>query len=522
MFERIGKCNESSDTLRAEGNQLYARKMFYDALLKYNESLCAAESESENMGLAFANRSAVYFEMKLYDKCLNNIDLAKENHYPNKNLEILEKRKAKCLEMTKQLKEEFSTVLNFKLSYPPNKKLPFIVDCLELKTNKEFGRHIVTNKTLKVGDVLVIEKPFVEIIQTSFLYTRCSNCFNDNMMDLIPCMTCNGAMFCTSQCREIAFKNFHKYECQLVNLISSSLLTPTMRMALRTLFVALSIFEGSIEDLEKFLHENTDCRTIFDLEDFNDMKQRFLAVNSLISSSDIEVNASIFEEIFHVVPQLKSMWTVHGQFIESFLRKQTQIGILNYHEIFSWPLKKGGFLDNDITAFKGSLAYQRGVVGTGFGSYSFTSLLNHSCAPNICRIHNNNEIILIVQRPIAKGEQLFDNYGYCFTNVSKDCRQQALLKQYRFKCNCRACVDNWPLLPSLRVLDKACLNKAKKACREVSSACLSKKKAHEKYKDLCEVIEKNSKNYPTLEVCSLMESSFAYLEMTLKPLLQFP
>lgn len=183
------KSNEKSDLLRAEGNKFYSQKQFFDALLKYNESLCRAELETSSVGLAFANRSAVYFEMKVFDKCLHNIELAKLNNYPEKNLATIEKRGEKCLEMMKK-KSKVDSRDFIKLSYPANQKLPYVVDCLELKQDKNYGRFIVTNRALNVGDILAIEEPFCRVLQERFIYQRCSGCFEDNFMDLIPCEKC--------------------------------------------------------------------------------------------------------------------------------------------------------------------------------------------------------------------------------------------------------------------------------------------------------------------------------------------
>lgn len=187
------KSSEKSDRLRDEGNRFYAQKMFYDAMLKYNESLCFAELDSEKLGLAYANRSAIYFEMKLYDNCLNNIAMAKKNRYPENNFEILDKRAIRCDEMKKQNSAVVRSpeVTNLiKLSYPANNKISFIVDCLEMKVDKNFGRHIITNRALKVGDIVAIEDPFCKIIHEPFIYQRCTGCFKDSLMDLIPCERC--------------------------------------------------------------------------------------------------------------------------------------------------------------------------------------------------------------------------------------------------------------------------------------------------------------------------------------------
>lgn len=192
------KCNKWSDTLRVEGNKMYNERRFHNAMLKYNESLCFAEVGSENVGLAYANRSAVYFEMKLYDKCLKNVTMAKLNGYPGKNFEILEKREEKCRELMGKRKEILPFEV-FKLSHPPNKKLPFIIDCLELKSSPKFGRYIITSQPLKVGDIVSMEEAYYSVLSAdsefaeipqSNIFQRCSNCLKDNSLDLIPCETC--------------------------------------------------------------------------------------------------------------------------------------------------------------------------------------------------------------------------------------------------------------------------------------------------------------------------------------------
>lgn len=197
------KSDRKSEELRAEGNGKYSEKKFFEALLKYNESLCNATSESANLGFAFANRSAVYLEMKLYEKSLKNIELAKAHNYPIKSLDVLEKREEKCRALMKQQIKLPNPWSFFKLSYKANKKLPFVVNSLELRVNEKYGKHIVTNSNLKVGDILVIEKPFCSVLlsESRFVevdktnkFQRCAYCLKDNQLDLIPCSCCEGKL----------------------------------------------------------------------------------------------------------------------------------------------------------------------------------------------------------------------------------------------------------------------------------------------------------------------------------------
>lgn len=205
IFVKMNYSKSNADALRIEGNQLYSDRNFFDALIKYNESLCNAMPGSDSAGYAYANRSAVFFEMKLYDKCINNIELAKLNGYPRDNYHVLNKRLEKCIENQANANDEHEKLLVenpfefVKLSYQQNASLPFVVDCLKLRQNDTFGRYIVASQDLKVGDILAIEEPYFKVLksdaryescQETNKYQRCSVCLQDNSMDLIPCPEC--------------------------------------------------------------------------------------------------------------------------------------------------------------------------------------------------------------------------------------------------------------------------------------------------------------------------------------------
>lgn len=192
------KSNQKSNISRQEGNEFYKNRQFTQALSKYNQSLCFSEKNSENLGLAYANRSAVYFEMKLFEKCLQNIDTAIAHFYPKENKHILETRRAKCLELM-NVDQKRKTENLFKLSLPINSKIPFLAKNLELRNDKKFGRHIITTSDVSVGDVVAVDKPFccVPISESQFvnvpednIYQRCNNCLKINHLNLYPCEDC--------------------------------------------------------------------------------------------------------------------------------------------------------------------------------------------------------------------------------------------------------------------------------------------------------------------------------------------
>ena len=182
------KSNDIANEARVTGNDRFQGKNFLFALNHYNKSIAYAKSKNL-AALAYGNRSAVYFEVKLYEDCLATIQLALENGYPaNKKAKLIE-REANCKElMTKGIDEEAEDLWDFfKLSYPANEKIPWIVDCVEVRRTKKYGRGIYAKQDLKAGDIICIEKPVFNYTKEENGYYHCYNCFKAKAMNLIPC-----------------------------------------------------------------------------------------------------------------------------------------------------------------------------------------------------------------------------------------------------------------------------------------------------------------------------------------------
>lgn len=148
-FENIHhKYDVASVHFREAGNIQYKERRFFEALENYNKSLMFAPLKSDSMALAYANRSAVYLTVKEYDLCVENIKLARDHGYPKEKFQTLIDREDKC----KNLMELHKTNPDnnpwnfFKLSYPANEKIPFIVNCLELVKSEHTGQGVVTNQ----------------------------------------------------------------------------------------------------------------------------------------------------------------------------------------------------------------------------------------------------------------------------------------------------------------------------------------------------------------------------------------
>ncbi|CRL03055.1 CLUMA_CG016778, isoform A [Clunio marinus] len=509
---QIRKSDKISEALRNEGNKLYGEKRFYHAMLKYNESLCHTPLTSVNLGLAYANRSAIYFELRLYEKCLKNIKLAIDHNYPCEKLNVLNHREEKCNEMKHQKLAIINPWNFFKLTYKSHKKLHGVADCLQVRINEKYGKHIITTKPLHVGDIIAIEKPFCSVLlsESKFLkvdkenkFQRCRNCLKDNQLDLIPCSGCCEVMFCSDKCHQEANERFHKYECPVMNLLLKS---GSVNIALQIFFIALSACDGSIENLQNFMleTENTNS-TVFDYnfsqDSFVSNTKNYLKCLTSLTRSQRKFCIQAHDDILSTHPQLKNMWNENQEFIRNFIQKQCQINDQYFHGIFGGSLTKTGNENLDFFS-----THQKSI---GSGWFPFCSLINHSCAPNVTRVSVEGKVVLVVCRPIAEGSQLFDCYKANFNKQPKSSRQMTLLKEFNFTCDCEACDKNYPAPPILPIKDIKIVKFGKKTEEEIVN--LKGGQSLKRYHDCCEVIDKNhDQNFPSLELSLLQMCQAMY------------
>lgn len=85
----------------------------------------------------------------------------------------------------------------------------------------------------------------------------------------------------------------------------------------------------------------------------------------------------------------------------------------------------------------------------GVGIYEVGAMFNHECYPSVMRYFNGSSLIFNTIRPHASGDVIAENYGPIFTKQTVGERQRSLASRYWFKCECRACKENWPVLEKL-------------------------------------------------------------------------
>lgn len=370
-------------------NLLTKKRQFYDAITKLNQSLAFVENGSSLVPLIYAARSKVYFEVENYENCVKNIELVKTLQATDNILtHELNDREEACRKMLKnQNIQDF-----FKLSHSSHKQIPFASSALEVMRNDDtFGRFIITNCDMRTGEIVVIEEPFLKIVDDFACHLRCSNCLKSNMMNLLPSQLCASNMFCSQKCLNEANEIYHENEVNM-NCIE---------FTQRILFQALHICDNNFVKLQAVMNEaNENPKLIFDF-DWNDNNSR-KKIEQLTAFCSLQMGPNVETSFIDELPILATIKLPKDKEIaREFLTRAARIVAVNCYSL-EWRVPK---------CHETKSLESMEIMKIGSGILLLGSLFNHSCTPNIDRMIYDNKFIFYVKRPIQKGEQLFVNYG---------------------------------------------------------------------------------------------------------------
>uniref|UniRef100_A0A182P360 MYND-type domain-containing protein n=1 Tax=Anopheles epiroticus TaxID=199890 RepID=A0A182P360_9DIPT len=457
MVHPDGKDDAKAETWRAKGNEMFhpKEKNYFLATAHYNASIAHAQKGSKARAIAYANRSAVCVKLGRYEDCLENIRLARESNYPASMMVKLDKREAmvKSLQAAEQIRRscnnwgEEEEPEKLTLSYQSHPNAPQMVDCIELHQNQQFGRHVVASAPLQVGDVLIIEEPYVTVLNSETKYLRCAFCHTEEPCLLIPCEECTIAMYCSQKCLRAAWQQYHQYECPILRDIDN-LGSPFLLIAVRLVIKAICTFEHDLEALRKHLSH-------LDVSKVNPFNVNWKKA----SSKDMydAVYALATNQTKHN-PKSLSHYILEATIAHDLLLKRTKLGQVCKADSI---LKKSLFnliirhLQSMIVNSQviWSMHYATGLARTyeqlvyASGCFPLLSMFNHSCASNVERFcFRDGRCALVVSRPIAKGAQIFQNYQIHHWTQSLEIRQFILFHNFGFRCLCEACVKDYGAL----------------------------------------------------------------------------
>lgn len=220
------KSHKVASEFLVKGDKFLAEEKCSEALESYNNCLRFATSDSVESSHAFAARAKLFYRAKLFRECYENIQLARNNAniidevFDHDLLDIEEQIKSSSSSLVESANDKWQF---FKLSCEANHKIPFIVNCLEVRQNDVYGRFIATTRDLSPGDIVVVEEPFYKILSPLEKHRRCSICLKQNSLNLLPCATCSTGNFkCIFRVSISSYYALTQIILKLVRFISSS------------------------------------------------------------------------------------------------------------------------------------------------------------------------------------------------------------------------------------------------------------------------------------------------------------
>lgn len=145
---------------------MFKKALDTEALILYTKSIAFAVEGSEELALAYANRSAVMFRMGKYTPCLLDINRALREKYPDNLRKKLRDRKKQCLIHIQRLNEiqvegdetdpiiitnptedaEWRIKCNFSNPLIPNASSKIKLEC-----DEKWGRYVVATEDIEAG-----------------------------------------------------------------------------------------------------------------------------------------------------------------------------------------------------------------------------------------------------------------------------------------------------------------------------------------------------------------------------------
>ncbi|RNA41449.1 SET and MYND domain-containing 4-like [Brachionus plicatilis] len=488
-----------SESYRKKGNSFYAKKDGQNALNNYNLALLYAPVDSKSLYLAYSNRSAVFYDLAMFDKSLE--DLAScELHLPlaetNFSLILkLAKRKINCLiklnqgdsllsfresciykmlvQTASDLGKESELVeinklieqcgrSNLKKSHPsadhePKSSTSFINDCVDVQFSDKNGRHCLAKRNIRAGEVLFTEKAYCSIILPMAGLNYCDLCFKSlyneqnrgfEHLNIHPCSQCCGIFYCSDRCRvqsETDEQNHHKFECGILK---------TLLHNLGLAHLAFRILNSTSQELIlKYSDIQTSDSSLIDYK-MDNCANNYCQVFNLLTHESATHPEDLFKYSLtalllgqHYAGVVKNDSKKFLKLVSSVTLRHLLQCICNAHAITG--------LKDEANVQQ---TFSRDQHRYATAIYPRVSLLNHSCNSNVVSSfkENSDTIVVKASRTIRKSEQIFNSYGPHYIKMTFFQRKQSLSEQYHFDCDCSECLDQSSIFTQSKLTGLRC------------------------------------------------------------------
>ena len=252
-------------------------------------------------------------------------------------------------------------------------------------------------------------QPFSNIVEFSERPHVCEYCYKYKCPSLKKCSQCKLVSYCQISCQKKAWLEYHQNECTHLKKLQESfsreklISLPTGSPLFYALFIA------------RILHKlkNGGDKEFFE---FPNGQRRYF--KDLVSHQ---------EDIARDDTNVSDVKSVHAQ-LHTLLGPTNSPSFLTVLQIYGKIIINCQDILNDE------------MIPIGLGLYLGPSAIDHSCAPNAVWIFNGREMIVRTIENVPNFSALRVTYlPKLYENTRK--RQEILLRDYFFSCNCEVCQD---------------------------------------------------------------------------------
>ncbi|XP_060575894.1 SET and MYND domain-containing protein 4-like [Ruditapes philippinarum] len=477
------KASENASGFRNEGNRLFQRKIYKEAVSKYTQAVLNGPKESEELALAYGNRSAALYRIGSYQECLADIEEALKCGFPSSLCHKLLLRKAQCMShlgqhedtqlclevLQKKLSgldldaskkdvilKEISEIQSLhksnvcknkqeiqnvrpEVSYGCNPVLVQASSAVVMSTSPAKGRYLTACKDMKAGDTLIVERPFAAVLLPDHYPTHCHHCFQ-KLSIAYPCRQCTMVRYCSPDCETSSWNVYHHVECRYLQLLHS---VGIAHLSLRIILVA-----GLKYLLDFKAEQNTiKVKDTMGLDENGQYTGNYQPVYNLMTHCEDMTVEDLFQ--YTMTAELLLKILQHSGWLgnKSGLTDRTDeesciIGGLLLRHILQLVCNAHAITElqcNQQT--NDSIVEEKSQVRIATAIYPTASLMNHSCDPTIISSFCKNILVVRAVKDVKTGEEIFNCYGPHYKRMGWSERQQCLKEQYFFECQCSPCVE---------------------------------------------------------------------------------
>jgi hypothetical protein len=271
-------------------------------------------------------------------------------------------------------------------------------------------KEMYATRQINPNEIILKEEANIFAMNIGEIYQRCTFCLSSCNKDLIPCDHCTKAMFCSEECKEKACKDFHEYDCQIIDAI---LAYKRSELFILTKIIWTAVRGFKIERPKAKFDEwmmyffTTDYYRIYNLNtDYPNVtkKQIYRSILGLTNTEVLEHSVlkdciTLAYIAYRLALEIEPLMDKVEENREAMLF-QTLMHHSFSRAVYNFPLFDAEQSDTALVANP-----------IGQAMFPIGHLIKQSNSPNLRQTTRGKTLVAFAVKPIAKDQQLLANYG---------------------------------------------------------------------------------------------------------------